>query len=46
MGALDRIPVIDLAPLSDPTGAGIDRLCADILATYGTLVSAIWSTTA
>ena len=37
MGEFDRIPVIDLAPLSDPAGAGIDRLCADILAAYGTV---------
>lgn len=32
----DRIPVIDLALLNDPHGAGLDRLCDDILAAYGT----------
>ena len=37
MGEFDQIPVIDLAPLSDPTSAGIDRLCADILAAYGSV---------
>jgi isopenicillin N synthase-like dioxygenase len=37
MSEFDQIPAINLAPLSDPTGAGIDRLCDDILTAYGTV---------
>jgi isopenicillin N synthase-like dioxygenase len=33
----DRIPVIDLAPLNNPEGVGVDRLCDDILTAYGTV---------
>jgi hypothetical protein len=35
MAEFGRIPVIDLAPLRDMSGE--DRLCADILAAYGTV---------